>query len=320
MHAGIASGFLWSRWPGKRSRHSRRILQWPITVARFWNISATKFKCNFVVIDVVHSGIKMTGSYFSEFRWDEKCCNSLHRYKDYRKTHPLPQYALMINFIPITQCSPKWYCDACRTARAWRKRMLQRCPVNRQLRVFFYKGSFGFWGMGRYEITAVPWSSPQRICRWNFKEFWQVSGSAVIDGSFHNRFEWAPFTNGVSAERGTSRPRHRWHRLVHRGLRLKQQNDYKGYIECAVCKTVCKTITCFYLQMFIWYKVCGVSHKQLTRSWDMQLYQYCVIFLTLCACLIPLKASLIPWYPGCLDAWEQTPTRTHFTKGWWSHN
>ena len=30
--------------------------------------SATKFKCNFVVIDVVHSGIKMTGSYFSEFR------------------------------------------------------------------------------------------------------------------------------------------------------------------------------------------------------------------------------------------------------------
>ena len=70
--------------------------------------SATKFKCNFVVIDVVHSGIKMTGSYFSEFRWDEKCCNSLHEYKDYSKTHPLPQYAQMINFIPITKCSPKW--------------------------------------------------------------------------------------------------------------------------------------------------------------------------------------------------------------------
>ena len=99
--------------------------------------SATKFKCNFVVIDVVHSGIKMTGSYFSEFRWDEKCCNSLHEYKDYSKTHPLPQYAQVINFIPITQCSPKWYCDACRTARAWRKRMAQRCPVNRQHRVFF---------------------------------------------------------------------------------------------------------------------------------------------------------------------------------------
>ena len=30
--------------------------------------SAIEFKCNFVVIDVVHSGIKMTGSYFSEFR------------------------------------------------------------------------------------------------------------------------------------------------------------------------------------------------------------------------------------------------------------
>ena len=106
--------------------------------------SATQFKCNFVVIDVVHSGIKMTGSYFSEFRWDEKCCNSLHEYKDYSKTHPLPQYVQMINFIPITKCSPKWYCDACRTARAWRKRMAQRCPVNRQHRVFFYMGSLGF--------------------------------------------------------------------------------------------------------------------------------------------------------------------------------
>ena len=106
--------------------------------------SATKFKCNFVVIDVVHSGIKMTGSYFSEFRWDEKCCNSLHEYKDYSKTHPLPQYAQMINFIPITKCSPKWWCDACRTARTWRKRMAQRCPVNRQHRAFFYMGSLGF--------------------------------------------------------------------------------------------------------------------------------------------------------------------------------
>ena len=105
---------------------------------------ATKFKCNFVVIGVVHSGIKMTGSYLSEFRWDEKCCNSLHEYKDYSKTHPLPQYAQMINFIPNTQCSPKWYCDACRTARAWRKRMAQRCPVNRQHRVFFYMRSLGF--------------------------------------------------------------------------------------------------------------------------------------------------------------------------------
>ena len=106
--------------------------------------SATKFKCNFVVIDVVHSGIKMTGSYFSEFRWNEKCCNSLHEYKDYSKTHPLPQYAQMMTFVPITQCSPKWYCDACRTARAWRKRMAQRCSVNRQHRVSFYMGSLEF--------------------------------------------------------------------------------------------------------------------------------------------------------------------------------
>ena len=188
--------------------------------------SATKFKCNFVVIDVVHSGIKMTGSYFSEFRWDENYCNSLQKYKDYPKTHPLPQYAQMINFIPITQCSPKWYCDACCTARAWCKRMAKRCPVNRQHHVFFYMGSLGFQGMGRYEISALPWSSPQRICRWNFKEFWQVSGSAIIDGSFHNQFEWAPFTNGVTAERWPSRPRHRWHRLSAGIILTKKVNNF----------------------------------------------------------------------------------------------
>ena len=68
--------------------------------------------------------------------------------------------------------------------------------------------------MGRYEISALPRSSGQRIRRWNFKEVWQVSGSAVIDESFHNQFEWAPFTNGVAAKRGTSRPRHRWHLLA----------------------------------------------------------------------------------------------------------
>ena len=73
--------------------------------------SATKFKCNFVVIGVVHSGVKMTGSYFSEFRWDENCCISLYKYKYYPKIHPLPQYAEIINFILITKCSPKWYCD-----------------------------------------------------------------------------------------------------------------------------------------------------------------------------------------------------------------
>ena len=48
-----------------------------------------------------------------------------------------------------------------------------------------------------------------------FQGIWQVSGSAVIDESFHNQFEWAPFTNSVAAERGTSRPRHRWHRLCY---------------------------------------------------------------------------------------------------------
>ena len=67
--------------------------------------------------------------------------------------------------------------------------------------------------MGGYEISALPWNSRQRIFGWNFKEFWQVSGSAVINGSFHNQFEWAPCTNGYAAERGTSRPWHRWHRL-----------------------------------------------------------------------------------------------------------
>ena len=31
--------------------------------------------------------------------------------KDYPSTHPLQQYAQMINLIVITKCSPKWYCD-----------------------------------------------------------------------------------------------------------------------------------------------------------------------------------------------------------------
>ena len=44
--------------------------------------SDTKYKCNFAVIGVVHSGIKMNERYLSEFRWDENCCNSLHKYKD----------------------------------------------------------------------------------------------------------------------------------------------------------------------------------------------------------------------------------------------
>ena len=34
-----------------------------------------------------------------------------------------------------------------------------------------------------------------------------------MDESFHNQLEWAPCTNGVAAERGTSRPRLSWHRL-----------------------------------------------------------------------------------------------------------
>ena len=106
--------------------------------------SATKFKCNFAVIGVVHSEIKTTGGYLSKFRGDENCFNSLHKYKDYPKTYPLPQYAQIINFIDI-------------------------------------------------------------------KEF--CSGSAVIYESFHNQFEWAPYINGVAAERRTSLPRHRWHRL-----------------------------------------------------------------------------------------------------------
>ena len=41
----------------------------------------------------------------------KNCCISLHKYKYYPKTHPLPQYAQMIIVILITKCSPKWYCD-----------------------------------------------------------------------------------------------------------------------------------------------------------------------------------------------------------------
>ena len=55
---------------------------------------------NAISLGVVHSGIKMIGRYFSESRLDEKCSNSLHKYKDYSKTHPLPQYAQMIKLDP----------------------------------------------------------------------------------------------------------------------------------------------------------------------------------------------------------------------------
>ena len=65
--------------------------------------------------------------------------------------NPWPQYAQMINCIPITKCSPMVL---------WR----------RVAHVFFYVKSLGISGMGRYEI--------------------RVQGSAVIDNSFHNKFEW----------------------------------------------------------------------------------------------------------------------------------
>ena len=85
--------------------------------------------------------------------------------------------------------------------------------------------------MGRYEISVLPRSFRQRIWRWNSKEPWQVSGSAVINGSFHNQFEWAPCTNDVAAERGTSRPRHRWLRL---DLPIFQKSDpvVMGHTPC----------------------------------------------------------------------------------------
>ena len=40
----------------------------PMKGSDFSMHSATKFKCNLAVIGLVHSGIKMAGSYFSEFR------------------------------------------------------------------------------------------------------------------------------------------------------------------------------------------------------------------------------------------------------------
>ena len=83
----------------------------PMKGSDFCMHSATKLKCKFAEIGVVHSGIKKTGMYFIDFRWDENYCNSLHRYKDYPKTHALLQYAQTMNFIAIIKCSPKWYCD-----------------------------------------------------------------------------------------------------------------------------------------------------------------------------------------------------------------
>ena len=40
----------------------------PMKGSDFSMHSVTKFKCNFAVIGMVHSGIQVTGSYFSEFR------------------------------------------------------------------------------------------------------------------------------------------------------------------------------------------------------------------------------------------------------------
>ena len=79
----------------------------------FSRYSDTKFKCNIAVIGVVHSGTKMKWSHFSEGRWDENCCNSnsLYKFKDYQKNHPLPQYAQVTNIILIIKCSSKWNCD-----------------------------------------------------------------------------------------------------------------------------------------------------------------------------------------------------------------
>ena len=57
--------------------------------------------------------------------------------------------------------------------------------------------------MGHYEISALRWSSRQRICRWNFKE---------LNG---------PLSLTVSRQSdGTSRSRHRWHRLASYNPRL----------------------------------------------------------------------------------------------------
>ena len=80
----------------------------------FFMDSVTKFKCNFTVIGVVHLGIKMAGCYFSEFRWDENCCNRLNKYQDFPTTRPFPQYAQMItqgwsNVHFIDQFPVNWY-------------------------------------------------------------------------------------------------------------------------------------------------------------------------------------------------------------------
>ena len=64
-------------------------------------------------------------------------------------TPPLPQYAEIINFIPITRCSPKLYCDWCCAARMWHKRMALWCSVNRQHRVFF------IWDHSEFKVWVI---------------------------------------------------------------------------------------------------------------------------------------------------------------------
>ena len=132
---------------------------------------------------MVHSGIKMTGRYFIDFGWDENYCNSLHKYKDYPNTQSLTTICTDDKLHHHYKVLPNGIVTACRTAHTWRKRMAQWCSVNRQHHVFFYVKSLGISGMGRYEI--------------------RVQGSAVIDNSFHNKFEWtlAPMVSRPSEGR-----------------------------------------------------------------------------------------------------------------------
>ena len=213
VHSGIKMGgtyFIDFRWDENCCNSLHRYKDYPKTHplpqdAQMINCiflhSATKFKCNFAVIDVVHSGIKMSGTEVIDFRWDENCCNSLHRYKDYPKINPLPQYVQMINCIPITKCPPPphihthkmvlWrrVAQHARDVKEWRNGVQSKDNI-----VSSFTWNYTFKACVVMKLVPYHGVLAKESIGEILKEFKQVSGSAV-DESFLNQFEWTSCAN-----------------------------------------------------------------------------------------------------------------------------
>ena len=132
--------------------------------------SVTKFKCNFAVIGVVHSGIKMTGSYFVTLD-KMKTVVIPYKFKGYPKSHALQQYAQMMNLIIIvTKGSPKWYWDGVSRSTHVMQEKDATVFSKQTTSCLLLHGIGRNYSMGRFDISASQWSSRQIICRWQFTE------------------------------------------------------------------------------------------------------------------------------------------------------